>query len=63
MKMGGLFTLSDDSHGIDQVGLNFKRTLDYLHALGLQKLHFLSADRSVAQNPALMVASMPLPTI
>lgn len=63
MKMGGLFTLSDDSHGIEQVGLNFKKTLDYLHELGLQELHFFSAARSDGEKTPLAVASMPLPRI
>ena len=25
MRLGGRFTLSDDSHGVDQVGLNLQR--------------------------------------
>lgn len=63
MKMGGMFTLSDDSHGIDHVGLNYKRTFDYLHDLGLQNLHFLSVVRSQGQNPSLTTASVPLLSI
>lgn len=61
--MGGMFTLSDDSHGIDHVGLNYKRTFDYLHDLGLQNLHFLSVVRSQGQKPSLTTASVPLLSI
>jgi hypothetical protein len=39
--MGGRFTLSDDSHGVAQVGLNFERVLDYLKSLGVTELYYL----------------------
>jgi histidinol-phosphatase (PHP family) len=41
MKMGGRFTLSDDSHGIDQVGTNFMRVFEYLESLGEKELFLL----------------------
>jgi HisJ family histidinol phosphate phosphatase len=34
--MGGKFTLSDDSHGIAQVGTNYLRLLRYLEGLGVE---------------------------
>jgi histidinol-phosphatase (PHP family) len=43
-KMGGRFTLSDDSHGIDQVGTNFMRVFEYLESLGEKELFLLEGD-------------------
>lgn len=63
MKIGGLFTLSDDSHGIVQVATNFQKALDYLHDLGLQELHFLSVDRSEQHESTLRIGSAPLSSI
>lgn len=42
--MDGKFTLSDDSHGIDQVGLNFKRVQQYLVDVGINQLWFFERD-------------------
>lgn len=36
MKLGGMMTLSDDSHGIAQVGLNFGRALEFLEKCGVR---------------------------
>ncbi|KAK8051764.1 hypothetical protein PG993_003149 [Apiospora rasikravindrae] len=35
LKMGGKFTMSDDSHGIAQVATNYKRGLEFLESLGV----------------------------
>ena len=40
--MGGRFTLSDDSHGVDQVGLNYKRTLECIHESGMTEFSYLA---------------------
>lgn len=39
--MNGRFCLSDDSHGVDQVGLNYHRVLDFLDQAGITTLHYL----------------------
>lgn len=44
LKMEGKFTLSDDSHGIDQVGLNFKRVQQYLLDVGIKQLWSFERD-------------------
>ncbi|KAK5000369.1 hypothetical protein LTR60_007506, partial [Cryomyces antarcticus] len=41
LAMGGRFTLSDDSHGCDQVGLNYHKVLDAIRSAGIQEIHFL----------------------
>ena len=41
LKRGGRFCLSDDSHGVDQVGLNFHRIPAFLDAAGITTLHYL----------------------
>ncbi|KAI9849338.1 MAG: histidinolphosphatase [Sclerophora amabilis] len=41
MQRGGRFTLSDDSHSIDQVATNYDRLLDFIVEVGIQSLCFL----------------------
>lgn len=41
MARGGRFCLSDDSHGVDQVSLNFHKVLDFLDRTGISELHYL----------------------
>jgi histidinol-phosphatase (PHP family) len=40
MSMGGGFVLSDDSHGIEQIGTNYPRLLKYIQKAGVDKIHF-----------------------
>ncbi|KAK8127820.1 histidinol-phosphatase [Apiospora sp. TS-2023a] len=35
LKLGGKFTMSDDSHGIAQVATNYKKGLEFLESLGV----------------------------
>ncbi|RFU29050.1 hypothetical protein B7463_g7299, partial [Scytalidium lignicola] len=44
LKMGGKLTLSDDSHGIDHVGTNYKRAFDYLDSLGVKEVYLPKRD-------------------
>ncbi|KAI5777805.1 polymerase/histidinol phosphatase-like protein [Geopyxis carbonaria] len=41
MELGGRFTLSDDSHGVEQIGQNYYRVLEYIHEIGLGEIHYL----------------------
>lgn len=41
ISLDGRFTLSDDAHSSEQVGLNYARTLEYVKSLGLTKLCYL----------------------
>jgi hypothetical protein len=64
LKMGGLFTLSDDSHGIAQVGTNFQRALDYLYSLRVENLHFFeSKGGAEVKGAKLETASAPLAAV
>lgn len=38
VRMGGRFTMSDDSHGIAQVATNYTRGLEYLEGLGVKEV-------------------------
>ncbi|KAK9776834.1 putative Histidinol phosphate phosphatase HisJ family protein [Seiridium cardinale] len=38
LRIGGKFTLSDDSHGIEQLGTNYMRGLAYLESLGVSEV-------------------------
>ena len=35
LDRGGQFTLSDDSHGVDQVGYGFDRVLSFVQEVGI----------------------------
>lgn len=35
--------MSDDSHGIDQVGLNFDRVLDFIRQVDIRRIHYLES--------------------
>ncbi|OBT86564.1 hypothetical protein VE02_04331 [Pseudogymnoascus sp. 03VT05] len=41
LSLGGKFTLSDDSHSVAQVGLNFARVQKYLQDIGVETLWYL----------------------
>ena len=38
--MGGAFTLSDDSHGVDQVGTNYARLLAFIEEIGIERITY-----------------------
>ncbi|KAI2620608.1 histidinol-phosphatase [Hypoxylon sp. NC1633] len=38
LRIGGRFTLSDDSHGVAQLGTNYALALDYLASLGVESV-------------------------
>jgi histidinol-phosphatase (PHP family) len=40
LDLGGGFVLSDDSHGIEQIGTNYPRLLDYVQKTGTETIHF-----------------------
>ncbi|KAI3337660.1 histidinol-phosphatase [Ustulina deusta] len=44
LSLNGKFTLSDDSHGIAQVGTNYGRALDFLSSLGVGTLWTLRRE-------------------
>ncbi|MCJ1383964.1 histidinolphosphatase [Xylographa soralifera] len=41
-KMNGDFVLSDDSHGVSQVGFGFKRTVEFVEEIGVKTLIVLT---------------------
>lgn len=44
LRMGGKFTMSDDSHGIAQVATNYGKALDYLEGLGVTEVWTLKRE-------------------
>lgn len=49
--MGGRFTLSDDSHGIEQVGLNYAKTLNCVKKAGIDQIWYIApTSDTVSQN-------------
>lgn len=38
--MGGRFTMSDDSHGVAQVGTNYGRLLDFIRTTGIKEIWY-----------------------
>ncbi len=48
--MRGMLTLSDDSHGVAQLGLNFERTIRYLEGLGVESIHYLEREAHTSKE-------------
>lgn len=46
--MGGRFCMSDDSHGIDQVGFGYRQVLDFVTQTGITDLHYLDLSEEGA---------------
>jgi histidinol-phosphatase (PHP family) len=44
MERGGRFVLSDDSHGVYQVGLNYNRMFQYIRDLGISHYHHIEVN-------------------
>ncbi|RWQ95908.1 histidinol-phosphatase [Paecilomyces variotii] len=47
----GRFCLSDDSHGIDQVGLNFHRVIQFMGDTAISTLHYLELSDTQSTDP------------
>ena len=64
MARQGRFCLSDDSHGIGQVALNYHKVLPFLKDVGVSDIHFLNhapdAGHAVADPrfPSLVIGSV-----
>ncbi|KAK2741498.1 histidinolphosphatase [Onygenales sp. PD_40] len=41
LARNGRFCVSDDSHGVDQVALNYHRVLEFIEKVGISTLHYL----------------------
>jgi histidinol-phosphatase (PHP family) len=61
LSIGGRFTLSDDAHAIEQVGLNYAKVFKAITAAGITELSFLKKDPSqeaVASIASIAVAEL-----
>ena len=48
--------LSDDSHGVGQVGLNYHRMFQYIQRLGISHYHHIEVDEGkliLKENPVV----------
>jgi histidinol-phosphatase (PHP family) len=55
--------LSDDSHGVNEVGLNYQRVLTFISSVGMSELYYLkyapgSSNSNDARFPHIRVSSM-----
>lgn len=41
LRIGGCFTLSDDSHSVDQVGTNYRRLLEFIRRAEIPDIYFV----------------------
>ena len=57
LRMGGGFVMSDDSHGIDQIGTNYARLLAFIQKAGIEKIHY--ADSGVRKDSRFPNAGFP----
>jgi histidinol-phosphatase (PHP family) len=62
-RIDGKFTLSDDSHGVAQIGLNFQRSLKHVASVGVQELYHLEREEQPASSsskPRILIKSVPI---
>ncbi|RDW69465.1 hypothetical protein BP6252_08485 [Coleophoma cylindrospora] len=60
LKMGGKLTLSDDSHGIEHVGTNYTRAIEYAESLGVETLWTLQRVKDVGSGEKVTVIPVAL---
>lgn len=60
LAMGGNFTLSDDSHGKDQVGTNYGKLLDFVEVNGLSTLIYFEKDIATRDDRFPGVSTKPV---
>ncbi|KAF2705605.1 histidinol-phosphatase [Pleomassaria siparia CBS 279.74] len=57
IRMGGGFAMSDDSHGVDQIGTNYPRMLAFIHRAGIKRIHYVDvATRGKGKDSRLPTA-------
>jgi histidinol-phosphatase (PHP family) len=61
LEKNGRFTLSDDSHSVDQVMLNYDRVLQFVRKIGISTLHFLEEGKASSDSrfPNVSVSGIP----
>jgi hypothetical protein len=61
LEKNGRFTLSDDSHSVDQVMLNYDRVLQFVKDVGIPTLHFLNRGEASSDGrfPNVSISSIP----
>lgn len=47
VEYGGKFCLSDDSHALAQVGLNYHKSIEYLESLGVKSVYYLASGEKI----------------
>ena len=50
LSMGGRLTLSDDCHGLEQVGTNFGKTVEFLEGIGITEVWLLEPGETVGNS-------------
>lgn len=60
LKLSGKLTLSDDSHGIAQVGTHFSQAVSYLETLGVEELWLLE---KISEQEDLSLRSVSLESV
>ena len=40
LRLGGGFVMSDDSHGIEQIGTNYTRLLAFIQKTGIKEVYY-----------------------
>ncbi|KAL8940561.1 MAG: hypothetical protein Q9216_002748 [Gyalolechia sp. 2 TL-2023] len=62
LALGGQFTLSDDSHGIDQIGSNYRDLLRFAEKVGITQITFLEMGPATqdSQLPNVTAKTTPL---
>ncbi|KAK4989396.1 hypothetical protein LTR50_003272 [Elasticomyces elasticus] len=60
LHMGGRFTLSDDSHGVEQVGLNYHRVLEAVRRAGISEIYVLTHEEKTVDCRFPGISAVPM---
>jgi histidinol-phosphatase (PHP family) len=60
LQLGGRFVLSDDSHGIAQVGAAYDKTLEFIKSVGITRLAVLEGISAPASFEMTSVTEVPV---
>lgn len=58
MELGGSFVMSDDSHGVDQIGTNYERLFQFMNRIGLKKVEFLEKKDGGLRTSSIQLADL-----
>ncbi|KAI9736360.1 MAG: histidinolphosphatase [Cirrosporium novae-zelandiae] len=58
VEKGGRFCFSDDSHAVEQVGLNYGKVVQFIEKFGIKEIYYLQSDEKGIGNTTVSVIAV-----